>query len=344
MVENVRYFEVMQETLYKYLADARHVLEAGFIRASQRSALNDPLEAQYCIDSLRRLFVALEYSKKMVNYSLKVVKTLLEEVGVVCLTETRDNLLMWSHYADNHKGLVLRFRFNSMTNEGIFNSLFPIESCYDAGPCAQGFFEGNFEPVKYRKQPKFRIDTFDRSYSFDHNVDVLNIVTGILLQKSDEWIYEKEHRSVLHLRQSDRVLVPEYKGASKKIHTCLQNLDEFLARMEVVDKHAFYTKVVEVNQILHVFDLFRIEDSDLRASLASYLKDLASIPDVIYLFKLDESVIAEIILGARSHPKDPERYAKLIPQLSAPITVTKAFTDPNSYSLVFKTTGQIEKT
>jgi hypothetical protein len=30
--------------------------------------------------------------------------------GVLCLTETNDNILMWSHYADNHRGVCVEFK------------------------------------------------------------------------------------------------------------------------------------------------------------------------------------------------------------------------------------------
>lgn len=32
-----------------------------------------------------------------------------ELIGVLCLTEKKDNLLMWSHYANSHKGFCIKF-------------------------------------------------------------------------------------------------------------------------------------------------------------------------------------------------------------------------------------------
>jgi hypothetical protein len=31
--------------------------------------------------------------------------------GVVCFSETNENLLMWSHYADEHRGYVIEYEF-----------------------------------------------------------------------------------------------------------------------------------------------------------------------------------------------------------------------------------------
>jgi hypothetical protein len=39
-------------------------------------------------------------------------KFLNESVGVLCLSEVRDSLLMWAHYADNHRGLAIGFDSN----------------------------------------------------------------------------------------------------------------------------------------------------------------------------------------------------------------------------------------
>ncbi len=32
-----------------------------------------------------------------------------DTIGILCFTEKNDNLLMWSHYANSHKGFVLEF-------------------------------------------------------------------------------------------------------------------------------------------------------------------------------------------------------------------------------------------
>src|ERR1044071_4689643 len=41
--------------------------------------------------------------------SASIDRFLNESVGVLCLSELKDSLLMWAHYADNHRGFVLGF-------------------------------------------------------------------------------------------------------------------------------------------------------------------------------------------------------------------------------------------
>lgn len=39
----------------------------------------------------------------------QIYKTVNENLGAFCLTEKPDDLLMWAHYADHHRGVVLEF-------------------------------------------------------------------------------------------------------------------------------------------------------------------------------------------------------------------------------------------
>lgn len=39
----------------------------------------------------------------------RIDRTLNQTVGVLCLSEVRDSLLMWGHYTDNHHGFVVGF-------------------------------------------------------------------------------------------------------------------------------------------------------------------------------------------------------------------------------------------
>ena len=91
----------------------------------------------------------------------------MKEKGVLCLSETKSNLLMWGHYADSHRGICRGFKVDR------------------ACPVL-----GRTLPVNYTQQysslPMNPIDD-------DAMDEVLNC---LLLVKSREWSYEKEWRSV----------------------------------------------------------------------------------------------------------------------------------------------------
>jgi len=51
-----------------------------------------------------------KYQKEMYKHALKRYKEILKHIGIFCLSPFNDNMLMWSHYADSHKGVCLQFR------------------------------------------------------------------------------------------------------------------------------------------------------------------------------------------------------------------------------------------
>ncbi|MFC3681373.1 DUF2971 domain-containing protein [Bacterioplanoides pacificum] len=118
-------------TLYKYMPFRQEFFDNFLVRCSQRAALNDPFEIlpglNYLIEC--EFGIAPQPSGRWgktreemrVNLSGDVsdhVRTLmpftneLKNIGIISLTETRDNLLMWSHYGDNHRGLVIEYNIN----------------------------------------------------------------------------------------------------------------------------------------------------------------------------------------------------------------------------------------
>ena len=85
--------------------------------------------------------------------------------GVTCFSETNDNLLMWSHYASQHKGFVLEFN----TTFEPFNKL---------------------QRVKYvDDMPQFELGDFVRNENHGKLLE-------LFCTKSSDWAYEKEWRAL----------------------------------------------------------------------------------------------------------------------------------------------------
>jgi hypothetical protein len=101
----------------------------------------------------------------------QIYKTVNENLGALCLTEKPDNLLMWAHYADHHRGVVIEFD----QNHDFFNRRL--------GP--QDDFR-HFRKVDY---------TQDRPAVFlaDSNA------VAFFYFKSKEWEYEQEWRLIVPL-------------------------------------------------------------------------------------------------------------------------------------------------
>lgn len=90
-----------------------------------------------------------------------------EQTGIYCLTELSDNVLMWSHYADNHKGVCVEFRIDSH----------PISHIHAV---ARVFYQ-----TERPELPILRIDD-DENRTYD-----------ALRTKAEFWAYEKEWRLML---------------------------------------------------------------------------------------------------------------------------------------------------
>jgi hypothetical protein len=119
-------------TVYKYVTPKRvDVLRNGHVRFTQAAALNDPFEAHPCFTVLRESFekrqrdllksfegrvdvhriVAREIMifQKVRDGVDEFQRELATQWPMLSLTRKRNNLLMWSHYADSHRGFVIGF-------------------------------------------------------------------------------------------------------------------------------------------------------------------------------------------------------------------------------------------
>ena len=95
------------------------------------------------------------------NINKKADEYIRGRVGIFCLCEEKNNILMWSHYADSHMGFCLEF----LTKNDFF---------------------GNARPVNYcKKMPVY--NRLKKPSSEDEE-------TKIFLAKAEGWDYEKEWR------------------------------------------------------------------------------------------------------------------------------------------------------
>lgn len=104
--------------------------------------------------------------------------------GILCLSETPDNLLMWAHYGNCHKGYVLEFD----TAHSFFNQNIPNEK-------TGGTLEYSGKPLAV----KYTTDRISTGF-FD------KCMTQIFLTKSKEWEYEREHRMILPLKMASDIV------------------------------------------------------------------------------------------------------------------------------------------
>ncbi len=113
------------------------------------------------------------------------VKLIIQEFGVLCLSKSKNNPLMWSHYADSHKGVMFEL------SEPHFN--------IDSSIC--------IDTVSYQKKLP-ELDRSDllgiNSYLFKDNATDKNKKN--IFVKSSEWSYEQEVRLFRAITNENRLL------------------------------------------------------------------------------------------------------------------------------------------
>lgn len=91
----------------------------------------------------------------------KVAKRVTQRKGLACFMSNCDNLLMWAHYADSHKGVCLKFDILEDTNI--------------------------FSPAKKVEYSKYYPE-------YDYLTNKNDFVNQMFFTKSEEWTYEGEVR------------------------------------------------------------------------------------------------------------------------------------------------------
>jgi len=218
--------------IYKYVPFSINTLKSlikGEIWFGFPYNLNDPFEGEFILNAVNVLpddsFLIdfyqddLELPKSMVNGRIEDIKkdislfnddlssflkkTIKEEYGIACFSKTPKSILMWSHYADSHKGLCLIF-----DKTKLFSSLKRIQ------PAIQ------ISEIDYQaKLPNATVEL---------NVSGINILMEqeVFLRKLNDWKKEMEIRMYFHSKiKGIRRSIPFDRACLKGI-VFGENIDE----------------------------------------------------------------------------------------------------------------------
>lgn len=173
------------------------------LRITPPSELNDPFDSkptQIGIEKKIQFFISEDSEFGDYQASPESIKETYEndlrnglnEFGVISLTEDPYNLLMWSHYANEHKGLIISICCDSSTFD--YHDKF-TEKC--------GVSKKEPERVIYsNRRPGYDMPDNTIYEYFEHN-----FYTHFAMTKGNDWIYEKEHRYLIRLTEADAAIV-----------------------------------------------------------------------------------------------------------------------------------------
>jgi len=118
----------------------------------------------------------------------EVYKHINETYGILSLTTSRNNLVMWSHYADSHKGIVVGF---TVSHPYFFNSK-------------------DFHAVEYKAE-RISLSSNDgylrlAGKDLPTGSDFRDLADQLFLRKDPDWRYEKEWRMIKRLDKASTSL------------------------------------------------------------------------------------------------------------------------------------------
>ncbi|WP_447757498.1 DUF2971 domain-containing protein [Aeromonas veronii] len=209
------------KTIFKYM----NFLDMDYFddptaRISLIDELNDPFECSLShtiFDLIKRSTHAINsvthntQGKEITEDEVAIfIFNALRGIGVISFSETHRNLLMWAHYAGNHSGICIE-----------------VESDWSKSKARLSDTQSNslhrFQRVQY---DTMRVDfnNFTSINVTNFHETLIDILTKQLTIKSDEWMYEKEHRYILSFLEADYVkqkkdhhLPDEYKVKIDKL-------------------------------------------------------------------------------------------------------------------------------
>jgi hypothetical protein len=233
LLNRVKPYDV--EHLYKYRSLDSRGLESIFcqntIWLSDPLAFNDPFDCKPKIVTHKSQFKRYQFYKSLISrrfphFTKKQIKGELKNnpmfhkiktheylnetfvkfikgFGIYCLSEVPDDILMWSHYSDSHKGICLQFSANiklSIFWEAYkvkYQEDYPSVNIMDIGEYEQFFnlFATKSNHWKYEQERRI-IKTPDEggSNSYHWNSDLLTgVILGAKITKKgqetvNEWI------------------------------------------------------------------------------------------------------------------------------------------------------------
>lgn len=201
---------------------------------SVTNALSAILAEDTVIGKIERLTELTEYKGKDIRKEIEKVHSTLEPIipklkeiinsrfAISCFSTSPDNILMWSHYANKHRGFCVEYDFSKMKAQNILLMLYPA--------------------IYSDKRPTVPMTLFDldnlNDIKLSNDRNAIPDLIMALLTKSKIWNYENEWRIIATQSDLDEqklkadIAVKVYYGANIDADDKKQ-LDEIVEEKEL---------------------------------------------------------------------------------------------------------------
>ena len=137
------------------------------------SSLNEEASSSIILKD-KELLTSPGFIKGLEDKANQVVR---EQWGICCLSKVKDNILMWSHYANKHQGFCLKFSIEQN------DALFGIELMRKKPPQEQ------------KKAAPLEVK-YSKDYPFAKRLQE-DLLEKTIFTKAKQWAYEKEWRMII---------------------------------------------------------------------------------------------------------------------------------------------------
>jgi hypothetical protein len=173
-------------TLYKFKPINKYLIESLVTQSiyfAKPDTLNDPFDCKINLESVlkRAELSAIGGRKQFLNSLLdnpqffEIWRLYFDNIGVCSFSQVNADRLLWSHYADEHRGVCLEYQFRGSY---FLNSVFPLTT--------MGNVEYLSEPLtEWLKKAPIEMIPFTEG-----------LIHKFLKTKNPAWGYEKEARII----------------------------------------------------------------------------------------------------------------------------------------------------
>ena len=315
--------------IYKYYSsnfDVESYIKNPTLRLSQLHTLNDPFEGMLPDDLMNKILPIVQkefypeepLSNTYRRYSkLSIIKT-LNEYGVASASETQRNLLMWAHYASEHKGVCIGYNPKMLENKNQqYKSYFDNEDVF-------GLKKVNYDKISFDSE---HIDEITRNNTItDESFDLL--AERALTTKSDEWSYEKEHRYISNINLAEQIIILRKKeDLAGYMISAINKANEDKSYDVIYEKKRVILNSRRNNHTIK---------TNVTNSTCPVMAPLMPSKEVLFLVGIDKSDITSIHFGARHDYTKREAIIKEIESNDAlkHINVFQCEKSTNRYELI----------
>lgn len=215
VIDSIRRRKGIPVTVFKYFGTKDIYLQSlreQYLYHSDFRHFNDPFDCNSELISFEK------FGKSIKESSVEdAIRNKFNSIGVCCFTRNVNSILMWSHYASNHQGFCVEYKYNLR-----INGINPLDVNYS--------------------------DSFVKA---DFHIEKQNSLFHMIFTKAKQWEYENELRSIdSQFTDTNSRKVPFLKEDIKAIYLGVKIEDKLKKEILTITKDIYNNSITVYQGIL----------------------------------------------------------------------------------------------